>query len=67
MSETEKFFSCVKKTITFNLEKECIVYLISKGLSIGIVFFSFISKLPQILYMYKEKAVTGLSYISIYC
>ena len=66
MSETEKFFSCVKKTITFNLEKECIVYLISKGLSIGIVFFSFISKLPQILYMYKEKAVTGLSYISIY-
>jgi mannose-P-dolichol utilization defect protein 1 len=56
----------VKKTLTFNIEKECISYLISKGLSIGIVLFSFTSKLPQILYMLNTKDMKGLSYISIY-
>ena len=66
MSEFDKFFGCVKKTLTFNFEKECISYLISKGLSIGIVLFSFTSKLPQILYMLKTKDMKGLSYISIY-
>ena len=66
MSEFDKFFGCIKKTLTFHLEKECITYLISKGLSIGIVLFSFTSKLPQILYMYNSKEIKGLSYISIY-
>ena len=66
MSEFDKFFTCVKKTLTFHLEKECITYLISKGLSIGIVLFSFTSKLPQILNMYKSKEMKGLSYLSIY-
>ena len=66
MSEFDKFFGCVKKTLTFNIEKECISYLISKGLSIGIVLFSFTSKLPQILYMLNTKDMKGLSYISIY-
>ena len=65
-SEFDKFFGCVKKTLTFNIEKECISYLISKGLSIGIVLFSFTSKLPQILYMLNTKDMKGLSYISIY-
>ena len=64
--EFDKFFGCVKKTLTFNIEKECISYLISKGLSIGIVLFSFTSKLPQILYMLNTKDMKGLSYISIY-
>jgi mannose-P-dolichol utilization defect protein 1 len=62
----DKFFGCVKKTLLFHFEKECITYLISKGLSIGIVLFSFTSKLPQILYMYKSKDIKGLSYLSIY-
>ena len=66
MSEFDKFFGCVKKTLTFHLEKECITYLISKGLSIGIVLFSFTSKLPQILNMYNSKKMEGLSYLSIY-
>ena len=66
MSEFDKFFGCVKKTLTFNLEKECLIYLLSKGLSIGIVLFSFTSKLPQILNMYKSKEIKGLSYLSIY-
>ena len=66
MSEFDKFFGCVKKTLTFNIEKECITYLISKGLSIGIVLFSFTSKLPQIIYMYKSKDIKGLSFLSIY-
>jgi mannose-P-dolichol utilization defect protein 1 len=66
MSEMDKFFGCVKKTLLFHFEKECITYLISKGLSIGIVLFSFTSKLPQILYMYKSKDIKGLSYLSIY-
>lgn len=66
MSEFDKFFRCVKKTLLFHFEKECITYLISKGLSIGIVLFSFTSKLPQILYMYKSKDIKGLSYLSIY-
>lgn len=66
MSEFDKFFGCVKKTLLFHFEKECISYLISKGLSLGIVFFSFTSKLPQILYMYKYKDIKGLSYLSIY-
>ena len=66
MSEMDKFFGCVKKTLLFHFEKECITYLISKGLSIGIVLFSFTSKLPQILYMYKSKEIKGLSYLSIY-
>ena len=65
-SEFDKFLGCVKKTLTFNIEKECISYLISKGLSIGIVLFSFTSKLPQILYMLNTKDMKGLSYISIY-
>ena len=65
-SEFDKFFGCVKKTLTFNIEKECISYLISKGLSIGIVLFSFTSKLPQILYMLNTRDMKGLSYISIY-
>ena len=65
-SEFDKFFGCVKKTLTFNIEKECISYLISKGLSIRIVLFSFTSKLPQILYMLNTKDMKGLSYISIY-
>ena len=66
MSEMDKFFGCVKKTLLFHFENECITYLISKGLSIGIVVFSFTSKLPQILYMYKSKDIKGLSYLSIY-
>ena len=66
MSDFDKFMGCVKKALTFNFEKDCISYLISKGLSIGIVFFSFISKLPQILYMLKTKETKGLSYLSIY-
>ena len=66
MSEFDKFFGCVKKTLLFHFEKECLSYLISKGLSIGIVLFSFTSKLPQILNMYKTKDITGLSYLSIY-
>jgi mannose-P-dolichol utilization defect protein 1 len=66
MSEFDKFMGCVKKTLTFDLEKECISYLISKGLSIAIVLLSFTSKLPQILYMIKTKEIKGLSYISIY-
>ena len=66
MSEFDKFFGCVKKTLTFHFEKECITYLISKGLSIGIVLFSFTSKLPQILNMYNSKEIKGLSYLSIY-
>ena len=66
MSEIDKFFGCVKKTLLFHFEKECITYLISKGLSIGIVLFSFTSKLPQILNMYKSKDIKGLSYLSIY-
>ena len=66
MSEFEKFMGCVKKTLTFNFEKECISYLISKGLSIGIVLLSFTSKLPQILFMLKSKEMKGLSYLSIY-
>ena len=65
-SEFEKFMNCVKKTLSFDLEKECISYLISKGLSIGIVLLSFTSKLPQILYMLKTKEIKGLSYLSIY-
>ena len=60
------FIECIKKTLTLNIEKECISYLISKGLSIGIVLFSFTSKLPQILYMLKEKNITGLNDISIF-
>jgi mannose-P-dolichol utilization defect protein 1 len=66
MSEFDKFFVCVKKTLTFHLEKECLTYLLSKGLSVGMVLFSFTSKLPQILNMYKSKTVIGLSSISIY-
>ena len=66
MSEFEKFMGCVKKTLTFNFEQECISYLISKGLSIGIVLLSFTSKLPQILFMLKTKEMKGLSYLSIY-
>ena len=66
MSEFDKFMECVKKTITFHFEKDCISYLVSKGLSIAIVLFSFISKLPQILYMLRTKEIKGLSYLSIY-
>lgn len=66
ISEIDKFIGCVKKTLTFHFEKECISYLISKGLSIGIVALSFTSKLPQILYMIKSKDIKGLSYLSIY-
>ena len=66
MSEIDKFFGCVKKTLLFHFENECITYLISKGLSIGIVLFSFTSKLSQILYMYNSKDIKGLSYLSIY-
>ena len=66
MSELEKFMGCVKKTLSFDLEKECISYLFSKGLSIGIVLLSFTSKLPQILSMLKTKEMKGLSYLSIY-
>ena len=66
MSEFEKFMGCIKKTLTFNFEQECISYLISKGLSIGIVLLSFTSKLPQILFMLKSKEMKGLSYLSIY-
>ncbi len=66
MSESEKFFGCIKKTLTFNFEKECISFLISKCLSIGIVLMSFTNKLPQILYMLNTKDMKGLSYISIY-
>ena len=66
MSEFDKFFGCVKKTLLFHFEKECLTYLISKGLSIGIVLFSFTSKLPQIINMYKSKDIKGLSYLSIY-
>ena len=66
MSEFDKFFVCVKKTLTFHLEKECLTYLLSKGLSVGMVLFSFTSKLPQILNMYKSKEIKGLSYLSIY-
>ena len=57
---------CVKKTLSFDFEQECISYLISKGLSIGIVLLSFTSKLPQILFMLKTKEMKGLSYLSIY-
>jgi mannose-P-dolichol utilization defect protein 1 len=60
------FIECVQKTLTLDIEKECISYLISKGLSIGIVLFSFTSKLPQILYMLKEKNIEGLNDISIF-
>ena len=66
MSQFDQFFGCLKKTLTFHLEMECITYLISKGLSIGIVLFSFTSKLPQIFYMYKSKEIKGLSYLSVY-
>ena len=66
MSEFDKFFGCVQKVLTFHWEKECITYLISKGLSIGIVLFSFTSKLPQIINMYNSEDIKGLSYISIY-
>jgi mannose-P-dolichol utilization defect protein 1 len=66
MSKYDKFFQCVKKSLLFKFEKDCISYLISKGLSIGIVLFSFTSKLPQILNMLKSKEIKGLSYLSIY-
>lgn len=62
----EKFFSCIKSTLTFHFTGDCISYLISKGLSIGIVLLSFTLKLPQIISMYKSKSKEGLSYISIY-
>ena len=62
----EHFIECIKKTLTLTIEKECISYLISKGLSIGIVLFSFTSKLPQILYMLKEKDIKGLNELSIF-
>ena len=66
MSDFEKFMGCVKKIITFDFEQDCISYLISKALSIGIVLFSFTSKLPQIMYMLKTKEIKGLSYLAIY-
>jgi len=66
MSEGNKFFVCLKKTLLFSFEKECITYLISQSLSIGIVLMSFTNKLPQILYMYKSKDTKGLSNIAIY-
>lgn len=62
----EKFISCLKSTLTFNFSGDCISYLISKGLSIGIVLMSFTLKLPQIISMLKSKSIEGLSYISIY-
>ena len=66
MSEFDKFFACVKKTLTFHLEKECLTYLLSKGLSVSNVLFSFTSKLPQILNLHKSKEIKGFSYLSIY-
>ena len=57
---------CLKKTLSFNFEKECITYLISKLFSIGLIILSFLNKIPQILNMYKSKKAKGLSYISIY-
>ena len=62
----DKFLGCIKKTLIFNFEKECITYLISKSLSTFIILSSFTNKLPQILYMYKMKEIIGLSFISIY-
>ena len=61
-----EYDDCIKKTLNFNFEKECITYLISKFFSIGLIILSLVNKLPQILNMYKSKQVKGLSYISIY-
>ena len=66
MSEFEKFMGCIKKVLSFNFEGDCISYLISKCLSLGIVLASFTNKLPQILYMLKTKEMKGLSYLAIY-
>ena len=62
----EKFLSCIKATLTLNITGECISYLLSKGLSIGIIVMSCTLKLPQIISMLKTKSNEGLSYISIY-
>ena len=61
----DRIFTCVRKTLTFNIEKECIVYLISQGLSIGMVVFSVVPKIPQIINLYKNKSSKGLSIFSI--
>lgn len=58
--------SCVINLFHFSFDKACISFLISKGLSIGIVGLSCILKLPQILAMLKTKTIEGLSALSIY-
>ena len=61
-----EYDDCLKKTLAFNFEKDCITYLISKLFSIGLIILSFLNKLPQIFNMYKSKQIKGLSYMSIY-
>lgn len=58
--------SCVLSLLHFSFDKSCISFLLSKGLSIGIVGMSCILKLPQILSMLKTKSTKGLSALSIY-
>ncbi len=50
----------------FNFEMKCISFFLSKGLSIILIFFSLISKLSQILSMYRDKNIKSLNSISIF-
>ena len=65
MSEKNKLLQCIEKILFFSFEKDCITYLLSQSFSILIILMSFTNKLPQILYMYKSKDITGLSNLSI--
>ncbi len=57
---------CFDKLIAFDLDKECIIFTVLKGLGFGIVAGSCLFKLPQIGKMMAAKSADGVPAISLY-
>ncbi len=57
---------CISNFLNFGFSKDCFSIILSKLLGYSIIFFSFILKAPQIIYLIKTKSDKGLSYYSMY-
>lgn len=57
---------CIQEVSTFNFQPDCVSLLLSKTLSLGIMFGSFSLKVPQLITMIKGSTAKGVSFSSLY-
>ena len=57
--------SCFEKLKSFEIDTACLTKILSNSLSFGILTFSFIYKVPQILKIDKQKSAAGMPWNSV--